>query len=101
MNSDSTMNLVRQLLTMVFAMLTAAVPALATSANFSVLQTAIMSAIPALCTIGSVVWSAYAHWNMKKVPEKSTAIDIGPHPVGSTVAVAPAGATPKLATVVG
>ncbi len=69
MNQQELMNTVRQCLTMVFSMLTILVPSLAASANFSAVTTAILAAIPALCTIGSIGWSVYAHWNMVKVPE--------------------------------
>lgn len=31
-------------------------------------------AVPALLSAGTMAWSIYAHWNMKKVPENSTAI---------------------------
>ncbi len=46
-------------------------------------------AVPALISAGSIVWSIYAHWNMKKVPENSVAISpnaiTGAPVVGTTV----------------
>ena len=69
MNDQEKMNAVRQFLTMFFSMLTIAVPALATSQQYSLLTTSILTAIPSLFTLGSLGWSVYAHWNMVKVPE--------------------------------
>ena len=91
MNSQETMNAVKQFLTMFFSMLTIAVPTLATSQQYSALTTGILTAIPAFFTIGSIAWSIYSHWNMKKVPVASTAILLPtpPAPIGSTVDLAP------------
>jgi len=56
-------------------------------------------AVPALISAGSIVWSVYAHWNMKKVPENSVAISqsavVGAPAVGATVSL------PAVAKVVG
>jgi hypothetical protein len=94
MNNDEKMNALRQGLTLVFGMLTVAAPSLATAQQYSALTTTIMTIVPALVTLYSVCSSIYAHWNMKKVPENSTAIATkAPMPVGSTVPAAVAAAT--------
>lgn len=56
-------------------------------------------AVPALLSLGTMAWSIYAHWNMKKVPENAVAIE--PHVVvGSPVVGATVG-LPAAAKVVG
>ncbi len=88
MNSDEKLNLLKQMMTMVFGMMTALMPALASSQNFSALETAAGTGAPALLTLGSIIWSVYSHWNMKKVPETATAVALpGGVPVGATVSV--------------
>jgi len=85
-NNDETMNAVKQFLTMFFSMLTIAVPALANSQQYSLLTTGIMTTVPALFTLGSIAWSIYSHWNMKKVPEAATALLLpNPSPPAGTV----------------
>jgi hypothetical protein len=98
-NNQETMNTLKQMLTMVFSAITVLMPGLATAQQMSTLATAIMTAVPALITAGSVIWSIYAHWGMKKVPDAATAIILpsaipgvsppAPAPVGSTVNLAP------------
>jgi hypothetical protein len=85
MNDQEKMNALRQGLTLVFGMLTVAMPWLATSQQYSALTTDVMTIVPAGVSLYSVLWSIYAHWNMKKVPEHSTAVALpgGPAPVGS------------------
>ncbi len=86
MNNDEKMNALRQALTLFFGLLSGLMPGLASSQQYSALTSAIVTAVPALMSIGSVIWSIYAHWNMKKVPENSTAIATkSPLPVGSTI----------------
>ena len=89
-NTDEQMNAVKQFLTLFFGMLTGMMPGLATSQQYTALTTAIITAVPALISIGSVAWSIYTHWRMKKVPQNSTAVAIpsGPAMVGSKVNLA-------------
>ena len=93
MNSQETMNAVRQGLTAVFSMLTILVPSLAVSQQYSLITTGIVTAVPALCTLASIAWSIYAHLNMKKVPENAVAVILPPSvpspPVGATIDLAP------------
>jgi hypothetical protein len=99
MNSQETMNMVKQILTMIFSALTVLAPGLATSQQYSLLTTSIITAVPALATAGSIIWSIYTHWNMKKVPDAATAIILPatvpgappppPAPVGAVVNLTP------------
>jgi hypothetical protein len=90
MNSQETMNLVRQLLT--FALAYAAGRGLISADQSSALVSDIVQAIPLIGGAGSILWSVYAHWNMKKVNEKSVAI----LPSAAVVVPAP-GATVQVA----
>ena len=88
MNSQEQLNALKQAMTCVFAVLTALMPGVAASQNFSLIETGLLTAAPALLTLGSMAWSIYSHWNMKKVPETSTAISTpAALPVGSTVTI--------------
>ena len=89
--TDSQLNAIKQGLTLVFGMLTVLAPTLATAQQYSELTTAIITAIPALISAGSVIWSVYAHWGMKKVPANATAVILptGPAPAGSTIDLTP------------
>lgn len=88
MNSQEQLNALKQAMTCVFAVITALMPGLAASQNFSLIETGLLTAAPALLTLGSMGWSIYSHWNMKKVPETSTAIATPTAlPVGSTVSI--------------
>jgi len=83
MNSQETMNLVRQLLTFFFSVL--ATKGIVTSDQASALVTNISVIIPAIGVICSIGWSVYAHWNMKKVPEDSLNIPKTPPTVKALV----------------
>lgn len=69
MNNQEIMNAVRQVLTLAFGLLT--MRGIMTADQASTLVTDFGVIVPALCSIGSVGWSIYAHWNMVKVPETS------------------------------
>jgi hypothetical protein len=56
-------------------------------------------AVPALISVGSIAWSIYTHWNMKKVPVDSIAIS--PNAVAGTPTVGSTVALPTTAKVVG
>jgi hypothetical protein len=94
MNSDETMNMVRQFLTLASAF--AAGLGWITKDQAASIVTDLGVIVPAAIGLGSVAWSIYAHWNMKKVPESATAVALpaGPQPVGASV-------TPGLVKVVG
>jgi hypothetical protein len=94
MNDQEKMNALRQGLTLFFGMLTIAMPWLATSQQYATLTTVILTIVPAAVSGYSVCWSIYAHWNMKKVPETSTAIALpgGAQMVGTTVGAVTAAA---------
>lgn len=98
MNSQETMNAVRQGLTSIFSMLTILVPSLAVSQSYSLITTGILTAIPALFTLGSIGSSIYAHWNMKKVPDAATAIllPIPQQPTGTTIDLTPLSGVAKV-----
>ena len=87
--SDSTTSAIRQLLTFGGAILTGlGITNLEQAAS---LTNDLVVAIPALVSIGSVVWSIVAHYKMKKVPVAATAIILpGPKPeVGSNLDLTP------------
>ena len=69
MNNEEVMNAVRQFLTLAFGLLT--MRGIMTADQASTLITDFAVIVPAACSVGSVGWSIYAHWNMVKVPEKS------------------------------
>ena len=88
MNNEEKLNLLKQLLTMAGAM--GVTFGLLTQSQSSALAGAISVAAPALVTIGSIAWSIYSHWNMKRVPENSTALALPTKPaIGTTVDLAP------------
>lgn len=67
MNSQEIMNLVRQLLTLLSGFAVGA--GWLTHDQASTAIGDIFVIVPAAVSLGSVCWSVYAHWNMKKVPE--------------------------------
>ncbi len=67
MNSQEAMNLLRQMLTLVGGILTGMGVLNHEQANTIVNDVAVL--VPAAVSLGSVCWSVYVHWNMKKVPE--------------------------------
>jgi len=96
MNSDASLNLLKQLLTLVGGILATA--GLLTASQMSELTQDIIVAVPALVSLGSIVWSVYSHFGMKKVPVTATALalPIPPPPVGSTVNLTPMTGTVKV-----
>ena len=75
MNNQEVTNLVRQLLTLAGGMLAGA-GVLNANQSYTLVND-IMVAVPALISLGSVAWSVYAHWNMRKVPENSLVVKPG------------------------
>lgn len=69
MNSQEAMNLLRQVLTLSGGILTGMGVIDHEQANTIINDVAIL--VPASISLGSVVWSVYVHWNMKKVPENA------------------------------
>lgn len=67
MNAQEIGNLTRQIATWVFAFLTA--HGITTAGQSHTLVTDATVIVPAALSAASVLWSVYAHWNMKKVPE--------------------------------
>lgn len=94
MNSQANMNLIRQLLTFAFGILVTRGVLTADQAASLVTNLAIV--IPAAGAIGSIAWSVYVHWNMKKVPDSSTAVKLP-----SSVAVPPVGQSINLTPIQG
>jgi uncharacterized membrane protein YebE (DUF533 family) len=88
MNSDEIFNLIKQLLTLASGV--AVGVGLLTSEQATSLTSYLIIGVPAMIGAGSVIWSVYAHWRMKKVPVASTAIIAPgnvPLPVGDTVKI--------------
>lgn len=71
MNSEEVMNLLRQVLTLTGGL--AAGAGYVSTSQASTISNDVMVAVPALVSLGSVLWSVYVHWNMKKVPETAVA----------------------------
>lgn len=67
MNNEEMLNLLKQLLTLAGGILTTA--GYLTVGQANTITTDIVVAVPAVISLGSISWSVYAHWNMKKVPE--------------------------------
>ena len=92
MNTQEKLNLLKQFLTLIGGLAVGAGILSSTQEThlISDLMT-IVGASGAVISAGSIVWSAYSHWNMKKVPEKATAILLpGPPPViGRVLDLAP------------
>jgi hypothetical protein len=74
MNEQELGSLLRQILTLAGGLLAGAGYMDATQAN--TITNDLVVAIPALVSLGSVAWSIYAHWNMKKVPGDATALEL-------------------------
>lgn len=72
MNTQEKLNLLRQILTLVGGLLAGA--GVVTDATASTAINDIMVIIPAAVSLGSLVWSVYAHWNMVKVPEQTKVV---------------------------
>lgn len=89
MNSEGNLNLLKQVLTLLSGM--AVIYGVMTESQATQIVGLIMIGVPALTGAGSMLWSVYAHWNMKKVPEQSTALMLpgGPEAKGSIVDLAP------------
>jgi hypothetical protein len=85
MNSSELGNLLRIGLAIVFGIL--AEHGYMSKDQSTALVTDFVTIAPTLCGIATIFWSIYSHWNMKKVPENSTAITLpdGPAPVGSII----------------
>ena len=82
--SESTMNGVKQILTFGGAILTGL--GITNVEQARTLTSELAVAIPALVSIGSVVWSIVTHYGQKKVPVAATALILPP-----SVAVPPVG----------
>lgn len=87
MNNDEKLNLLKQMMTMVFSSITVMMPALAASQHFSLVETASLTGAPALLTLGSIIWSVVAHWNMKKVSETAVAVQPTTPPTQTAVGI--------------
>lgn len=98
MNYDQVMNLVKQVLTLVSGIFVAKGVIDANSAASIVTNLSV--AVPALIGAGSVVWSVYSHWGMKKVPDAATAVElpkgVAVPPVGASLALTPLTGTAKV-----
>lgn len=74
MNTEATLSLLRQLLTLVGGLLAGAGYLNAEQAN--TITNDVLTVVPALVSLGSVCWSIYAHWNQKKVPQSAVALEL-------------------------
>jgi hypothetical protein len=98
MNSDSIKSMLGQITTAILAILVAtgvmnADQSSGVQGAIATLFSSISAAIPAVLLIANLFASFWRHWNMKKVPEKSTALILPASapspPVGSTMDLAP------------
>jgi hypothetical protein len=67
MNDQEKMNLLKQVLTLLSGIGVGL--GVWSASEGSELVGDILVALPAVTGAGSVIWSVYSHWNMKKVPE--------------------------------
>jgi uncharacterized membrane protein YebE (DUF533 family) len=72
MNTEEKLNLLKQALTFASGILVARGLLTEGQAQSAINDIAVI--VPALAGLGSIVWSVYSHWNMKKVPETATVI---------------------------
>lgn len=72
MNGQEALNALKQGLTFLGALATGAGLVSATEAN--TITSDVLVAVPALVSLGSMAWSIYSHWNMKKVPETAKVV---------------------------
>jgi hypothetical protein len=91
MNNDQLLNLLKQVLTL-FGGIAAGIGAAHISAEqITTISNDLVVAVPALVSAGSLIWSVYAHWNMKKVPDKAIALElpktVAPPTVGEKVLI--------------
>lgn len=89
MNTQELLNILKIVGSTLFGML--AMHGYMTTAQASAIMGDLTIAVPALLSAGTMAWSIYAHWNMKKVPENSVAIakdDIAGTAVAGTTAMA-------------
>lgn len=97
MSSQELLNLLRQLLTLAGGLLAGA--GILNAAQAETVTNNLVVAIPALVSLGSVAWSVYAHWQMKKVPDKSTALVLPGQPsipAGTVLDLTPLRGTAKV-----
>lgn len=91
MRSDEILNFAKQLLTLASGV--AVGIGLLTSDQASELVSYLIIGVPAMIGAGSVVWSVYAHWGMKKVPEAAVALELPKSvpvpPVGAELNLSP------------
>ncbi len=89
MNQDANLNLLKQMLTLIGGIL--ATMGVLNGSQVSEMTQDIIVAVPALISAGSIIWSVYSHFHMKKVPVAATAIVLPgpPKPVGAVVDLTP------------
>jgi hypothetical protein len=89
MNSQESLNALKQLGTFVFAILV--MRGYLTHDQSTAILGDLYVIVPALGSLGTIGWSIYAHWNMKKVPEGSTALllPVQAPPVGQALNLTP------------
>jgi hypothetical protein len=89
MNSDQSLNLLKQVITFFGAMAVGAGLFNITTEQVTTVANDLIVAIPAVVSIGSIVWSVYSHWKMKKVPVTAVAVELPKSvpvpPVGGTI----------------
>lgn len=97
MEQESTLSLLRQVLTLAGGLLAGA--GFLSAEQAGTIAQDLTVAVPALVSLGSIAWSIYSHWNMKKVPVAATALilPVGEKPaVGETVNLTPMTGTAKV-----
>jgi hypothetical protein len=91
MNSDQQLNLLKQVITMLGGMAAGAGLLHITMEQVTTVANDMIVIIPAAISLGSIVWSVYAHWRMKKVPVTAVAVQlpatVEPPVVGERVAL--------------
>jgi hypothetical protein len=99
MNSQATMSFLRQALTLIGGLLAGA--GWISAGQSADLVSDITIAVPALLSAGSILWSVYSHFNMKKVPVAATALILPPVAPGVPSALPAVGTTINLTPMIG
>ena len=74
--TDAQLNMLKQFLTLAGGVL--ATMGIMSTTQETTLVTDLMIGVPAIISAGSILWSIYAHYGMKKVPIASTAVMLPP-----------------------
>jgi hypothetical protein len=93
MNSDQILNLLKQIITLLSGLAVGLGAAHISAEQVTTIGNDLTVAIPAIISAGSVFWSVYAHWKMKKVPDAAVALELPKSipvpPVGTEINLSP------------